>query len=97
MIIKTLDFLNHFDFYRRYYFLFILKILNSSGTPLEASEYLGYFFLLNIDDCAQGISGTAQQPEIVDQSRIDTLRAYYEILLLEAKREEFCTEIDLRL
>jgi DNA mismatch repair protein MutL len=90
--IKTLDFLDHFNFYKRYYFLFLLKVCSGPGSPREVAELLGYFFLLNIDDFAGG-----ENPEdSISEEKAQALRHYYELYLLEAKREEFCTEIDLK-
>lgn len=88
--IRTLDFLDHFSFYPTYYFLFLLKLTSGPGTPREAADLLGEFFLLCVDDfaCGNGVE------KLSEAERDEKLKAFYEIVLLEAKREEFCTEID---
>lgn len=88
--IKTLDFLDHFNFYPKYFFLFLLKLTSGPGTPRDAADLLGNYFLLCIDE----YSSNERENKLSPEERNQKLREFYELLLLEAKREEFCTEID---
>lgn len=88
--VKTLDFIDHFNFYPNYFFMFLLKLTSGPGTPRDAADLLSNFFLLCIDDYATG----EDQGKLKEEERNQKLREFYELLLLEAKREEFCTEID---
>lgn len=87
--VSTFEFLDHFDFYKKYYFFFLLKITSGPGSPREVAETLGNFFLLNMDDYWNSFAD-----DLETEAKSEPFRVFFEHLILEAKREEICTEID---